>query len=111
MTKTKKPKPEMVKVDDAYKFTTKIAEFAEECGDYFGYKRGFKEGFSEALQKVDQTGDYCLFCGRKRIVDAPPFEVMSDQDKKDWKESGGEIGLLECECGNSVLELKEARRK
>lgn len=44
-------------------------------------------------------GEYCKTCGQKRIVDAPPFAEMSQEDITDWKASGGKIVLLECSNG------------
>ena len=52
--------------------------------------------------EVRKMGEYCRHCGQKRIVDAPPFAEMSQEDIADWKASGGEIVLLECfnGCGD-----------
>ena len=30
-------------------------------------------------------GEYCSVCGKKRVVDAPPFAEMSDEDIRAWK--------------------------
>lgn len=41
----------------------------------------------------------CKHCGGELYVEAPPFEQMSDQDKEDWKSSGGRIMVLCKSCG------------
>jgi hypothetical protein len=46
------------------------------------------------------TPIYCKKCGGQRVVDAPPFGMMSDEEIRQWKQSGGEIVVLECpNCG------------
>ncbi len=46
----------------------------------------------------DSKSQRCERCGSKIVIDAPPFAEMSDQNKRDWKASGGQIMLL-CDCG------------
>ncbi|MEK6882117.1 MAG: hypothetical protein AABY22_21045 [Nanoarchaeota archaeon] len=45
--------------------------------------------------------NYCSECGSKLVVDRPPFEDMTDEDKISWKESGGKMVVY---CTNGCIE-------
>lgn len=93
--------------DEQIKEVESIIYMAKETGtpQEFSVGGGQKIGVfpSGKMMKIKEkkSGNFCPDCGSKRVVDAPPFEDMTEQDKKDWKESGGEITLLDCSCGYS----------
>jgi hypothetical protein len=51
------------------------------------------------LHKFEEQSDYCRHCGKKRVVDAPPFNCMTQEEINEWKEAGGKIQVLPCENG------------
>lgn len=56
--------------------------------------------------------DNCLRCGSRIVIDMPDLHLMTEQEKADWKENGGDVVLL-CDCPEGALTkeilTKEAR--